>query len=383
MDRTDIHKIKLERLSKWIKGIPQPPVRIDIEPTNSCNLKCSFCWTRSQKRLSYCDYRETLPEERIREVLHEAGKMGVIEWQIAGGWEPMAKPSLIADMTDMIKSYKMYGCITTNGTLFTENIIKHFVEIGWDEILFSLEGPDAKTHDSVTRLKGSFDKSTFTMRTFNKWKSKLNKDKPKYSFHAVLTNKNYNKLSEMIRLGYEIGCEGVNFEPLSVWSKEGEKLKLNEKQTMEIQEYAKEAIKISKEFGIHTNVENLLQPRLVEKNKMDEILKECSAGKDTGIINSPCFDPWLNMEIRVNGRVAPCRLCDDDMRCDSIVQKDLKAIWFGNYFENFRKQMIQKNMPKYCYTCAAGNVVMIKKIRKELTELRSLSIAKIKNIVGL
>jgi len=384
MDRKDIHEIKLKRLSKWIKGIPQPPVRIDIEPTNFCNLKCLFCWTRSEKRLSYCDYKETLSEKRIIEILHEAGKMGVAEWQIAGGWEPMVNPNLIVDMVNTIKSYEMYGCITTNGTLFAEKTIKHFVEIGWDEILFSLEGPNAETHDSVTKLKGSFNKSTSTMRMLNKWKIKLNKTNPKYSFHAVLTNKNYDKISEMIRLGYEVGCDGVNFEPLNVWSKEGKKLKLNEKQRIEVQECAKEALKLAKKLHIQTNAENLLEVRLVSKTDMDKILKESIMKKNADIINSPCFDPWLSLEIRINGRVAPCRLCDDDAHCDSIIQKDLKTIWYGDYFETFRKQMIQKSMPNYCYACAAGNVVAMKKIRNDFSEfLKPLSIAKIKNIVGL
>ena len=385
MNRTDIHKIKLERLSNWIRGMSQPPVRIDIEPTNSCNLKCLFCWTRSQKRLSYCNYKEILSEKRIIEILHEAAKIGAVEWQIAGGWEPMIKPNLIAKMTGIIKSYKMYGCITTNGTLFTEKIVKHFVEIGWDEILFSLEGPDSEIHDSITGIKGSFNKSTSTMKMFNKWKLKLNKDDPKYSFHAVLTNKNYDKLSEMIELGHELGCEGVNFEPISVWSKEGEKLRLNEVQKIEVQKYAKEALKLARKLSIHTNIENLMQPRLIEKMDMDKLLRESLNDKvDMIIINSPCFDPWLNLEIRINGRVAPCRLCNDDASCDSIIQKDLKSIWYGEFFEEFRKQMIQKDMPSYCYTCAAGNVVAMKKFRKELIEvLRPLSIMKIKNFMGL
>ena len=87
--RNDIEKEKIRRLSAWTDGRKKGPVRIDIEPTNSCNLKCRFCWTMSAKRLSSCQYEKIITEERILEILHEAANLGVLEWQIAGGWEPI------------------------------------------------------------------------------------------------------------------------------------------------------------------------------------------------------------------------------------------------------------------------------------------------------
>jgi len=365
--RNDIERERIRRLSAWIKGKKIGPVRIDIEPTNSCNLKCRFCWTMSGKRLSSCQYEKALSEKRILEVVHEAQKLGVLEWQIAGGWEPMVKRDLILRMAKTIKEYEMYGCITTNGTLFSDQIIKKLVQIGWDEILFSLEGPDAKTHDYSTQVKGSFKKSVWTMKRFNHWKKKFKTDKPKYSFHAVLTNKNYNKLSDMIILGHKVGCFGVNFEPLSVWSEKGKKLKLNERERNEVKKHAKKALSFAKKLQITTNAKNLFEPRLIKKDEMDEILKK-DVKEEISILNSPCFEPWLSLEVRVSGRLAPCRLCDFDSDCDSIIEKSLEEIWFGEYFNNFRNQMMNKNMPPYCYTCAAGNVVNMKKMRKILME---------------
>jgi len=205
------------------------------------------------------------------------------------------------------------------------------------------------------------------MKRFNYWKKKFKTDKPRYSFHAVLTNKNYNKLSDMIILGHKIGCFGVNFEPLSVWSEEGTKLKLNEKERDEVKKHAKKALSLSKRFRITTNVKNLFESRLIKKDEMDEILKR-DTKEEISILNSPCYEPWLSLEIRVTGRVAPCRLCDFDSNCDSVTEKSLKEIWFGNYFNNFRNRMMNKNMPSYCYTCAAGNVVNMKDMRKSLRD---------------
>lgn len=368
--RNDIEKEKIKRLSGWIKGQKIAPVRIDLELTNSCNLKCRFCWTASEKRLSSCQYEKTLTDKRILDIVHEAGKMGVFEWQIAGGWEPTVNSSLLIKVAETIKEYGMYGCITTNGTLFSDQTIKRLVQIGWDEILFSLEGPNAKIHDYITRVKGSFKKSVWTMKKFNHWKKKLKTEKPRYSFHAVLTNTNYDKLSNMIIIGHKLGCFGVNFEPLSVWSQEGKKLKLDEKEENEVKKHARKALLLAEKLQITTNVKNLFEPQLIKKDEMDKILK-MDVKERISIINSPCFEPWLSLEIRVSGRIAPCRLCDFDSNCDSILEKNLKDVWFGNYFTNFRNKMMNKNMPSYCYTCAAGNVVNMRKMRKILESVNN------------
>lgn len=219
-------KEALERLKMWSEGKEAPPLHIDIEPTSSCNLRCKFCWTRSKERVKNCQYLRTLTNKKLLEIVNEAAKLGVKEWEIAGGWEPMFKPNAVFKIMTLIKKYGMYGSITTNGNLFTRNMIKKLVEIGWDRILFSLEGPDAETHDFLTQVKGSFKRETRNIRLFNEWKEKLGKKKPLYSIHSVLTNKNYDKLERMIELGKELGCDGVNFEPLMVWSKEGEKTKV-------------------------------------------------------------------------------------------------------------------------------------------------------------
>lgn len=386
MDRKDIYKIKIQRLSKWLKGGQAGPVKIDIEPTHTCNLKCMFCWTQSKERLSSCQYDNLLSDKRILKIIDEAAELGAVEWQIAGGWEPTIKQDLLIEMAKKIKAYGMYGCITTNGTLFTEKMVRTLVDIGWDEILFSLEGSNAETHDYLTGVKGSFERSTNAMSTFKNWKSKLGKDRPDYSFHAVLTNRNYKQLVDMMRLGEETGCTGVNFEPLTVWSDSGRDIKLNEEQREEVKAYAKDALKVAKELGIHTTAENLLKSELVKKENMDKILKEDAEKKlrknANPLLNVPCFEPWLSLEIRINGRVAPCRICDFDSNCETVYNKTLKEIWLGDYFNDLREKMLNGNMPEFCSDCAAGNVVTTLKMKRDVIDsTRIIPINKMKTIV--
>jgi MoaA/NifB/PqqE/SkfB family radical SAM enzyme len=369
MNYEQIKKEKIKRLKNWSNGKKQPPVRIDLEPTFGCNLKCKFCWQRSDFRLKQCNYSNPLTEERILKLVKEAADLGVLEWQIAGGWEPMIKPNFALNLMQAIKKYNMYGCLTTNGTLFTENIINELVKINWDQILFSLEGPNAQIHDYLTGKKGSFEKSVRAMSLFNKYKKLYNKKLPNYSFHTVLTNMNYKYLPEMVKWGHKLGCCGVVFEPLNVWSDDGEKIKLTDRQLSELPIYLKKAIKIAEELHVPTNLQNLLDKNLLDKSKMDRVIMndiKLYENNRNAFLNVPCYDFWLNLEIRADGHVVPCRLCDSHQYANKIHNKPLQEIWYGPYFERVRKKMLDKKLPRYCKTCAAGVILETRKLRKEM-----------------
>ena len=361
-------KEMIRRLANWFRGKKEGPMKIDIEPIAGCNLKCRFCWTRNKEKVESCRYERTLTEERIMEIIKEAAELGVKEWQIAGGWEPMLNPQLAFKMMKLIKQLGMYGCITTNGTLFTKDMIRRLVEIGWDQILFSVEGPDAETHDYLTCVEGSFEKVKRNLMEFKKWKEYYRTSKPKYSIHAVLCNKNFTKLKEMIKFGFETGCSGVNFEPLIVWSEEGEKLKIREEDMGLLKKNIKEALKIARKLNVPTNLGDWLKEELVKKEDMKKLMEKFKKGEKS-LVNAPCFNPWLGLEIRVSGRVTVCRLCDDETGCDNILDKSLKEIWFGEYFEKMREDFIHWNLPRYCSNCASGVFISNERLRRKLKEV--------------
>jgi len=384
----EIWEEKIRRLERWACGKSAPPVRIDLEPTYGCNLLCKFCWQRDPYRIAITNYKNTISEERLYEVVHEAGRMGVLDWQIAGGWEPMVKPRVAIRIMNLIKEYGMRGCLTTNGTLFTDESIQNLVEIGWDQILFSLEGPDAATHDYLTGVPDSFEKSVAAMMSFKKWKRRLKRDFPLYSFHTVLTNRNYGKIPEMLKWGKKLGVCGVNFEPINVWSEEGEKLKLSLEQMAELPRHLKRGQEANRRLKVHTNIEHLLETQLVDKSEMDQVLKgdlktfrqkhrgvpegqappgEVESGK-TQLLYSPCFEPWLNLEIRASGHVVECRLCDYQDEAELIQERSLEEIWFDGHLASMRERIINGNLPSYCRTCAAGIVVDIREVREALSK---------------
>jgi len=397
-----IEREKIRRLAKWANGKPQPPIRIDLEPTFGCNLKCKFCWQRDPYRIGQTNYTRALKEERLIQLVHEAAELDVVEWQIAGGWEPMIKPQMAMKLMKLIKHYGMFGCLTTNGTLFTEAMVKELVEIGWDQILFSLEGDNAKTHDNLTGIKGSFDKAVQAMEWFRDWKKKLKKKSPRFSFHTVITNKNYKQLTGLVNLGRKLEVEGIGFESLNIWSNECEKIKLSKKDTKEFIEHVRKAVKLARKYNLPTTLEKFLDERLIDKEKMDlvihsdveEIKNKVNKGKKEvdkvnnlnkksknykdEFMTTSCYEPFTSLEIRASGHVVECRLCDFQDYAPRLQNKTLKEIWYGPYFTKMRNKMLKGNLPRYCKTCAAGIVVDMRHLREEMLKIKKNPLVKLK-----
>jgi len=54
---------KIERLIEWAGGKTMPPLTLDINPTDNCNLRCIHCWQRAFKKI---DSDHELSDEKLR-----------------------------------------------------------------------------------------------------------------------------------------------------------------------------------------------------------------------------------------------------------------------------------------------------------------------------
>jgi len=349
---------KIKRLVKFTNGEKRPPYTLDLNPTDKCNLKCIQCWQRAFGKID-SDYE--LPDNKLLEIIKEAIKFGVEEFEITGGGEPLIRKELTVKIMELIKINKKFGNITTNGTLFSSDDVRKIVKINWDRVTFSLDGPDSETNDSI-RGEGSFESAIKSIDLFNQIKKRMKRKLPIVKFNVVITKKNYNKIYEMIKLAKKVNCSIVHFDSLTVHSKLGKKLKLNRKQEVEFRKNTESAKKLAESFGIWSDV-NLLTSEFLEKsNKMKDILEKESNSRDfTSLV---CYEPWWHLVIKTNGFAQPCCLYDE--KEENVKNKSLSEIWFGKFFERVREGIKHKQFPKYCSICNAGQVFENRRIRGEL-----------------
>ena len=367
---------KVKRLFRWYSEKKPGPIKIDIEPHRRCNLFCLSCSRRVDPDFIHINEKTKeleMPVEKWISIVNEAADLGVMQWHIAGGGDPPMLADVTFPIMQEIKKRNMHGILTTNGTNIDDVNIKKIVDMGWDRIHFSIDGPNPKTHDYLRGSKGCFEKAIVTIKKIKKYRDLKKSNTPHLNMNTVLSTKNFDKLDKMVELAHELGIEYMFVEPLIVYSKWGEKLKLKDEHLKTFPKHLKKAINLANKFKIDSNFSHLdknLDLKLIKKTSaMNEVVKEEMEKMEqvtNPLLRVPCYDPWYHMTIKVNGRTISCDVATDEG--DSIKKKSLKEIWLGPYFEKHRTMLMSKNIPEFCKQCNPSHTTQRKRLRKEIEE---------------
>jgi len=355
----------IKRLSYWLNGHSAPPYMIDIRPTDYCNLKCMSCMIPEKKPA------KELSKQKYLDIIEESFQLGVKRVEIVGGGEPMFRGADTLSIMNKIKESYMIGTLTTNGTLFNKEAIKTLVNIEWDLIAFSLDGPDAETNDFLRGVKGSFSKCLNAIKEFNYWKQKLRKNLPEIILIPVLSNLNYNKIDKMIKLAYSLHIKKVEFKSLVVNPYNNpriRKLRINRKQSKELYKLILKTTKLANLYGIETNLDLFIQDNFAEKSSdIMAVIKSYKNKNSNYTYEIPCFLPFYYMAIGTDGAVEPC-VVELSKKTEKITDKKLKDIWYGHYFNKIRKRILNGKLLSRCRNCCGGKIFDNQKIKAELTK---------------
>ncbi len=359
---------KIKRLAGWFSGNKQLPFSLDISPTDYCNLSCLSCWLRNKKYKNLDSRAYELNDKRLLQLIDEAIELGVKEFEITGGGEPLVR-KVTFELMKKIKEHKANGSITTNGTLLTEDTIKELVKIGWDRIIFSIDGASSVVNDF---LRGnSFNKIVKNIKIFKRYKEEFGKNKPLFSFNTVVSNKNYNKLKDTVNLAAKLNVASIKFESLTVHSKIGENLRLDKEEIEELQQEIHNIDNISKVLGVKTNILDF-DIDLKNPNKMDRLLKKEFSKRrreKDNFLDLVCFEPWYHLIVKTDGAIGPCCLADD--KTLNIKDTSLKEVWFSSYFKKLRENILKGKFPKYCSVCNIGQISQNRLMKQELRKYKN------------
>jgi len=252
-----------------------------------------------------------------------------------------------------IKKQGMIGEIITNGTLFDKQFIETLVKLKWDKVTISLDGPDAKTHEHIRKVK-CFNKVIRNAKLFSDLKAEKGQKNPILAVHMVICNRNYDKICEMFKLAKQLNVDDVLVNALNIWSEEMEPLKMNKENWNIFSKLAKRALAYARKNNIGTNLDEFIQQNLFEKaNIMDKETKKNinnDKKKNQAFNNILCFYPWFNMSIFSDGHIEPCFLFTTK-GVDIRSAKSLEKVWNSKYFNRIRGTIIEDVLPKSCSRC--------------------------------
>jgi MoaA/NifB/PqqE/SkfB family radical SAM enzyme len=98
------------------------PTKCFFSITNKCNYRCIHCFVSSGNP----DENELSVEEIIA-VITDMRKLGIMDVSISGG-EPFAKHGILK-IFELMESFKMKYSVTTNGSYFTEELVKKLFNV--------------------------------------------------------------------------------------------------------------------------------------------------------------------------------------------------------------------------------------------------------------
>ena len=313
---------------RWKEGKDFLPISAEIHLTNKCNLNCLSCW-RKNKNLQYSN---ELSDQSWLRLVDDLLSLKIKEIYFGGGGEPIIRKDLVFNIIKKIKKNKIKCVMTTNCTLFNESDIKELINLEFDHIQISIDGPDKKTQN-LLRGEGVYEKNIQILRLFNKWRKRLKKENPYFSIHTVLSNKNYDKLRDIVNLAIKLGIKEVNVQPLVMQSEYCQKLTLNSIQEKELQKEIKKALILAEKGKIITNFESLLKK------------EERSIQNEEKI---KCFEPWNRITIQNDGIIKTC--CNPSKIQESNYSKSLEKIWNCRKFNKLRKKFYRGKLMKECCT---------------------------------
>lgn len=360
-----------DKLAEWAKGGKSVPQRVLLYPTNSCNLRCVFCY----QQLQPYDYSDSMPKQKWLDLTRELCEIGVEVLQISGGGEPMLASDTVLDMMKIIKQYDVCGRLVTNGSIWKKEWVEDVVNMGWDNVIFSIDGHNAKVHDTLRGVKGVFEKTIGSVKMFRVCKKNYETEKPLLEFSTVLCKLNFEHINKIIQLAYDVGVKVITFEPVFVSNPYVHKIKLTKEQRIHFMNgIIPCAIKLAKSLNIITNLESLIDLKVIEEtgNLKEEIKSIKKQDKNENLIKKfpfidmTCFEPWLWPKIEANGKIGPCST--NMLQEENLKNKTFKEVWYGKHFFNFREAIAENKLPEGCSNCVSTHLPLNKKIRGELID---------------
>ncbi|MDR2339815.1 MAG: radical SAM protein [Deltaproteobacteria bacterium] len=171
----------------WLRSYDPPrpfPFFVNLEPTNACQLDCLFCSRQLSKRpIGYLDLG------LARELFDECARHEGAAVRFTGWGEPLMHPRILG-LAGLAKERSIGLKLYTNGLLLTEAMMGAFVEMGLDDLQFSLQGLNEPQY-LFNRRKGDYALLSRNIRM-----ASIVRGSAKRPFLSLLTSVLENELAE-------------------------------------------------------------------------------------------------------------------------------------------------------------------------------------------
>jgi mycofactocin radical SAM maturase len=269
------------------------PVNITWEITRKCNLKCVHCLSTSSH-----ESPGELTLNECKTFVDQLAELRVFEINFGGG-EPLLKDHFLP-LLRYIHTKGIVTCISTNGTVLTDEAVDYFTDNPLVNVQVSLDGATPAVNDRI-RGRDTYGKIISGIKLLS------GKDIP-LSINTVVTSLNYTQLDRLKELAISFGARlrVSRFRPSGRARESWEALKLDSTQLQHLSDW------LGGDPSILTGDSFFA---ISQDGRRELGLDMCGAAKMTACINP-------------QGDVFPCAFLQAEKFCGgNIREKFFKDIW--------------------------------------------------------
>jgi radical SAM protein with 4Fe4S-binding SPASM domain len=281
------------------------PIRMWVEPTNTCNLKCVMCPQSSDTKFQ----RGFMEFSLFQKIIDEARKC-VYDMNLHHSGESLLHPEII-EMIRYAKQAGIYTRLHTNATRLDNEKAKGILDAGLDFLSFSFDGYDKDTYENI-RHGANFENTLENILNFLRLKKTQGKQRPFTVFEVI---------DFSAKPGTPSGLIPVTDAQLA-FQKQFDDLPLNKFVLKAPHNWA----------GTYDAEGNPLHPE-----------KYCA-----------CTFPWYALVVFWNGNVSPCpQDFFNNLWLGNLNDSNIQDVWHGESLITIREKMKYKKYHDLnpCKTC--------------------------------
>lgn len=334
--RRYFEEVRAERSSV----VEKPPICLYLEVTNRCNLLCETCPRTFETLEPPADMSWQLFTSIVDQVPNIARVV------LHGVGEPMLVKNL-PSMIRYLKNRGTYVLFNTNGTLMQPRRFRDLIDTGLDELRVSLDAADRESYAKI-RGKDFFDRIVRDVAKFVAYQKQAGATTPRVSLWLTGMKETVEQLPDFVRLAATMGVSEVHLQRL-VFDEHGYGMataaqSLFESTREEEQQAIAAAQALGASLGVTLDASGATEPGLSLKRQDDEAWTACRR-------------PWSLMYFTAHGRALPCCIAPFSARgyinytLGDATQNQLREIWNGPAYQEFRTALLSKAPPVPCRNC--------------------------------
>lgn len=297
------------------------PVRLTIDPSNKCNLKCVLCPVGTNKKGRT---RSEMPFLLFQKIIDSVSPY-IWEINLYNWGEPLLNNDIFK-MIRLASSNKIETNLSSNLSIFNSYIATQLIESGLDRLVVSL--PGASFHSTqLYQKKDIFNKIIQNICLLTEKKIMLKIKTPQIIWCFIVTKHNESEIQKAIKIAKDIGVNKLLLSPIRCDMKN--ELFLNNEQ----------------QFAA-------ISPWLPKDSRWS-LYDYKKRIKKT--IDARCYLPWTEMVINPNGSVSPCcAVWFEQFDFGDLTTATIKDIWNNKSYQDSREiinGVFIQNTKNICSIC--------------------------------